>query len=577
LKKTAAAVHYRLSWDDPNEHIFDVEVSFIASGRETDLQLPAWRPGRYLIQNYAANIRQWSASGDDGRKLEMHKVQKSLWRVETGRGEAVRVRYRFFAGVLDAGSSFLDADEAYFNGSNLFMMVVGQRSSKAVLDLQVPKGWKVVTQLEKVSARRYEARDYDYLIDSPTIISPTVEERRFEESGSEIVLAFQNHKSVDVRRFVAPVRRIAKGHAALFSGLPSERYTFLYHLGDRWHGVEHEDSCSIILKRAELLGGGSDDPGMDNALAVTSHEFFHLWNVKRILPRRFVPYDYSVETPTKLLWVMEGVTSYYGEKMLRRTGLWSRERYLRHLSTEITALEATPGRAYLSLSQASFDGWLQEPSQMHDKSNAWISFYNKGEIVAALMDIEMRRQTKGRKSFDDLMRFLWKKYGSRGRGLEEDAIELALASLFGAALVEFHRRYVDGLDSLPYDEVLNAAGIEVVRKEGERGDFGASVRTTEGRVVIASVRAAGPAMRAGLLPGDELLAINGTRVSAASLVTLVEAAGKGKLSIVFARNDVMKTARTEVNDRGSEQIELSIMEKRSPAQEQLLSAWLGED
>jgi len=140
-----------------------------------------------------------------------------------------------------------------------------------------------------------------------------------------------------------------------------------------------------------------------------------------------------------------------------------------------------------------------------------------------------------------------------------------------------YRTAVGFADSLPYDEVLNAAGIEVVRKEGERGDFGASVRTTEGRVVIASVRAAGPAMRAGLLPGDELLAINGTRVSAASLVTLVEAAGKGKLSIVFARNDVMKTARTEVNDRGSEQIELSIMEKRSPAQEQLLSAWLGED
>ncbi|HVT03736.1 MAG TPA: PDZ domain-containing protein [Thermoanaerobaculia bacterium] len=579
--KTNAAVRnvrYRLSWGDPNEHLFDVEITFTAWRTKTDLLLPAWRPGRYLVQNYAANVRQWSATGDEGRALDLIKTDKTTWRVTSRKGESVCVRYRFFAGVLDAGSSFLDAGEAWFNGSNLFMMVVDQRKAPATLDLQIPKDWRVVTQLKRISAKRYSARDYDYLIDSPTIISPSVELRELEESGAVIVLAFQNQKGIDTRRFVAPVRKIVRGHAALFSGIPTSRYTFLYHVGDRWHGVEHEDSCSIILKRAELLGAGKDDPGTDHALAVTSHEFFHLWNVKRILPARFVPYDYARETPTKLLWVMEGVTSYYGEQMLRRTRLWSRERYLKHLSTEITTLETTPGKAWLSLSQASFDGWLQEPAQMHDKSNAWISFYNKGEIVAALMDIEIRRTTKGLKSLDELMRYLWKKYGTKGRGLEEDAIEQALQKLFGGALVDFHRRYVEGVEPLPYEELFGAAGLALTHKPGQIGDLGGKIRAIDGRLIVDSVRAGGFAMTAGLLPGDEILAIDGTRVtSQVALAALLIAGGRGKASVLFARNDVVRTVSSVSLTNGDGRFELSINEQRSPSQEEMLAGWLGED
>jgi predicted metalloprotease with PDZ domain len=258
-----------------------------------------------------------------------------------------------------------------------------------------------------------------------------------------------------------------------------------------------------------MAGAGPGDTGYDHMLAITSHEFFHLWNVKRIMPAVFIPYDYSRETPTRLLWAMEGITSYYGELTLVRAGLWDEERYLRHLKEEIETLENSPGRLHLSLAQASFDGWLQDPAHMHDKSNSWISFYNKGEIVAALLDLAIRSRSD--RSLDDVMRFLWAEYGTHARGLEEDAIEKAVAFICGYDFSDFFRRYVDGVEALPYQQLFAAAGITFDATSRGAG-FGARFKTADGVLVFAALVERGAAMAAGILPGDELISIDGTRV-----------------------------------------------------------------
>ncbi|HEX2059712.1 MAG TPA: hypothetical protein VHK90_03145 [Thermoanaerobaculia bacterium] len=527
-------VHYLLAWGRPSERLYDITIRFTAPSDTPRLLLPAWRPGRYLIQNYAANVREWSAG-----EARMWKDDKSAWRIDARAGEEVTVRYRYYAGVLDAGSSFLDDDEAYFNGSNLFMMVDGLRSDEQLLTIAAPAEWRIETQLPRTDEHTFRARDYDHLIDSTTIAAATLTRHSFLESGARFHLVFRGDDGIDTEQFVEPVRAIARTQVEMFGGVPFSDYRFLYHVRDRWHGVEHEDSSSIILRRAELLGVRPGDGGFDHTLAITSHELFHAWNVKRILPARFAPYDYWRETPTRLLWAMEGLTSYYGELTLVRSGLWTVERYLEHLRTEIQTFEGLPAREHLSLAQASFDGWLSDPAQMHDYSNAWFSFYNKGELVSALLDLTIRRATDSAHSLDDVVRIWWEEYGRTGRGLEEDAVERTVARIVDVG--DFFTRYVDGTDPLPYEELFAAAGVAfaTMPREPHRAALGVKLKNDG---TIDAVLRGGAGMEAGLLPGDELIAIGETRVTNdAAVATALRALQIGETAeVLVARAGVLR-------------------------------------
>ena len=529
--------HYVLSWADPHERLFDVAVTFTAPDDEPRLHLPVWRPGRYLVQNYAANVREWTA-GD----RRIWKDGKSSWRVDARRGEEFTVRYRYYAGVLDAGSSFLQHDEAYVNGSNLFMLVDGLRHEPHSLAVEAPATWPIETQLERGNAI-FHARDYDHLIDSPIIAAERMTRHSFEESGATIHLIFRDDDGIDTRQYVEPMRAIVAAQAALFGGLPLREYRFLYQARNAWHGVEHEASCSIIVRRSALLGAGKGDEGYDHLLSISSHEFFHLWNVKRIVPAAFVPYNYWSETPTRLLWVMEGVTSYYGDLLLLRAGVWDEKRYLQHLEDEIETYESTPAKAHLSLAQASYDAWLMEPAQMHDRSNAAYSFYTKGELVAALLDITIRLRTDGASSLDDVMQLLWEEYGKAGRGLEEDGFERMVNRV--ADVGDFFARYVDGTEELPYSELFAAAGIAMKSAAKGAGEpsLGAVLRHSGGIVHIQHAVRGGAAMLAGALPGDELIAIGGMRVvSQADVDRALRIFGKASTAeMVVARAGVLHT------------------------------------
>jgi predicted metalloprotease with PDZ domain len=507
-------VRYLLSWGAPAERLFDIAIRFTAPEDTPRLRLPAWRPGRYLIQNYAANVREWTAG-----EANVWKDGKSSWRVEARAGEEVTVRYRYYGGVLDAGSSFLDEGEAYVNGSNLFMLVNGLREEEHLLTIAAPADWFIETQLPRGEDNAFHARDYDHLIDSPVIAAASMTRHSFVEHGARIHLVFRDDEGIDTEQFVEPVRALVRAQARLFGGLPFSDYRFLYHVRERWHGVEHEDSSSIVLRRASLLGAGPGDEGYDRMLSISSHELFHAWNVKRIVPAKFAPYDYWNETPTRLLWAMEGLTSYYGELSLLRAGLWTAARYLRHLAEEIQTLEGLPGRRHLSLAQASFDGWLSDPAQMHDHANAWFSFYNKGEVVSALLDLTIREATNGARSLDDVVHLLWEEYGWTGRGLEEDAVERLVARV--ADVGDFFSRYVEGTEPLPYEELFASFGVAcaTVPRESETASLGARLKSQDGLLVVDSVIRGGAGMDAGLLPGDELLALGDTRLAGEPMLT----------------------------------------------------------
>ncbi|HEX2120028.1 MAG TPA: PDZ domain-containing protein [Thermoanaerobaculia bacterium] len=570
---------YLLSWGAPAARLFDITIRFIAPADTPRLLLPAWRPGRYLIQNYAANVREWGAG-----ERRMWKDGKTSWRVEARAGEAVTVSYRYYAGVLDAGSSFLDDDEAYVNGTNLFMLVEGLRNEEHRLTVAAPAEWRIETQLPReegvILSREdgegsstelrgkilrsaqddtttFVARDYDHLVDSPIIAAATMTRHSFVEGGARFHLVFRGDEGVDTEQFVEPVRVIARTQAELFGGLPFREYRFLIHLRDKWHGVEHEDSCSIIARGAALLGARPGDDGYDHLLSICSHELFHAWNVKRIVPERFRPYDYWQETPTRLLWAMEGLTSYYGDLTLVRGGIWSVERYLEHLRKEIETLESQPARLHLPLSQASLDGWLSDPAQMHDYGNAWYSFYTKGELVAAMLDLTVRRATEGAKSLDDVVRLLWEEYGTTGRGLEEDGIERAVARV--ADVGDFFARYVDGIEALPYAELFGAAGVAFASLPRE----GASLAVKLSDAFVVHAIRGGAGMDAGLLPGDELLSLGDTRVTnETTLAAVLRGLPLGEtVELLVARAGVLKRLTVEGRRDPRPRITLKAAEK----------------
>ncbi|HEV7238129.1 MAG TPA: PDZ domain-containing protein [Thermoanaerobaculia bacterium] len=527
---------YLLSWSTPADRLYDVAVRFTAPVDTPRLLLPAWRPGRYLLQNYAANVREWTAG-----EARAWKDGKTSWRIDARAGEEVTFRYRYYAGVLDAGSSFLDDDEAYFNGTNLFMLVEGLRGEEHLLTIAAPSDWMIETQLPREDST-FRARDYDHLIDSTTIAAATLTRHSFSESGARFHLVFRGDEGIDTEAYVGPLRAIAKTQARLFGGFPFSEYRFLYHVRDRWHGVEHEDSCSIVVRRSAILGGQLGDEGFDHVLSISSHELFHAWNVKRMLPAAFLPYDYWQEAPTRLLWAMEGLTSYYGDLSLVRSGLWSVERYLTHLAKEIETLEGLPAREHLSLAQASFDGWLSDPAQMHDHPNAFFSFYNKGEIVAALLDLTIRRATNGMKSLDDVLRLLWEEYGLAGRGMEEDAVERTVARVVDVG--DFFARHVEGTDPLPYAELFATAGVAfaTAARQPDQASLGAKLKMQDGLLIVESAMRGAAGVEAGLLPNDELLALDGNRLTnIASLENAMRALKLGdSAELLIARAGVVR-------------------------------------
>ncbi len=525
---------YTVSWQNPNERQYDIAIAFTAPADRPRLLLPLWRPGRYIVQNYAANVSQWAAAAD-GDARDVWKDGKSSWRVDARAGEDVIVRYRYYAGVLDAGSSFLDEREAYFNGSNLFMMVEGLRGESARLTIGAPADWRIETQLPCEDEATFVARDYDHLIDSPVIAAASMTRHSFQESGGWIHLVVVDDDRIDTEQYVDPLRAIVRAQAEIFGGLPLDEYRFLVHVGERWHGVEHESSSSIVAKRSELLGARKGDKGYDEFLGIASHEFFHLWNVKRILPAAFAPYDYWNETLTRLLWVMEGLTSYYASLTLLRAGVWDEKRYLQNLAQEIETLESAPAREHLSLSQSSFDSWLV--TSMHDRANASISFYNKGEVVSALLDILIRRETGGEKSLDDVMRAIW----NARKPLEEDGFRRAVESVCDVG--DFFARYVDGTDPLPYAELFGSAGVAFESTAAsDTPSVDAKLEVDGGRLVVVSAMRGGAGHAAGLLPDDEIVSIDGTRtMSEADVRKVMRSIAEGtSVEMLVARGGVVR-------------------------------------
>ncbi len=575
-------MRYRVSMPEPHSHLFHVEAWIDAPGDECEIAFPVWTPGSYLVREFARHVERIGAEDGEGRALPLERLDKHRFRLAAGGAPRAVLRYRVYANELTVRTAHLDGTHGYLNGAALFPYVRGREREPHALELAVPAGWRVATALPGALGE-FTARDYDELADSPVEIG-THRSVRFDALGRPHEMAIWGRGDLDETRLAEDARKIVLAAAEMMGGLPYDRYVFIVHLADkRRGGLEHARSTSLHVART----GFFPEEAYEETLALFAHEFFHVWNVKKLRPAAFVPYDYAREQYTRLLWWFEGATSYYEKALLARAGLLSPKRRLEELGKALTSLERTPGARKMSLEEASFLAWVKHYRPDENTPNSAISYYLKGELVAFALDVALRREGR---SLDEVLAALMARY--EGGGVPEDGVEKVAAEILGAeGARRFFDRFVRGTEPLEID--AGVLGLRLGRraangfddkggtppKKDERrppaGWLGADLAPPP-KLAVQSVREGGPAHLSGLYAEDEIVAVDGFRADRAALWDrLCEKGPGGRIELTVFRRDELVSVPVVLGPAPEEAIWLEPAEEASPEELARFEAWSG--
>jgi predicted metalloprotease with PDZ domain len=542
--KNRPPIRYRIQPRHPEAHLFEVACTVAdpdPAGQR--FALPAWIPGSYLIREFAKHVVSIHAECR-GTPVRLTKTDKHTWRATPCNGP-LTVTAEVYAWDLSVRGAHLDATHGFFNGTAVFLRALGKEDRACELEIVPPPGrrhaaWRVATSLGRAGARAfgfgaYAADDYDELVDHPVEMG-SFAHVSFSAGSVPHEIVVTGRQRADLERLARDLKRVCDQHIRLFGGLPPmDRYVFLVTaLGEGYGGLEHRASTALVCSRDDLPQPGTREAteSYRTFLGLASHEYFHTWNVKRIRPLAFTSYDLDRENYTALLWAFEGITSYYDDLALVRCGLLAADQYLETLGRAVTQLLRTPGRRRQTVAEASWDAWIKYYRQDENAPNAIVSYYGKGSLVALCVDLLIRNRTGGRRSLDDVMRALWRRYGRPGVGVPEDGVERLAEEVTGVRLRPFFDRALRTTAELPLEQLLATVGVEMeVRAAESLSDRGGrpatrSAAALAGRVHLGVRTAAdgndvrlthvldgGPAQSAGLAAGDVVVAIDGLRAT----------------------------------------------------------------
>ena len=568
--KKNSPIRYSVSPSSPQAHLFTVRCTVAAPDPDGQrFSLPSWVAGSYLMRACARNVVQIRAFA--GREeVEIGKLDKNTWIARPARGP-LTVECEIYAHDLSVRGAYLDSVRGFFNGASLFLRVHGREARNHEVELEAPRGkafagWRVATAMSPHKTKpwrfgSYRAKDYDELIDHPVEMGE-FDAISFRARGVPHAVVISGRHEADLKRLARDLKKLCEAHIDLWGEAPMDRYLFLVHaLGEGYGGLEHRACTALITRRDDLPRADTPegDEGYRTFLGLCSHEYFHTWNVKRIKPAAFTPYDLDRENYTRLLWAFEGITSYYDDLMLVRAGLVSESAYLETLGRTLTQVSRGAGRFKQSVADSSFDAWIKYYRPDENTPNAVVSYYQKGSLIALCLDLLLRSHSGGHRSLDDVMRALWMRYGRTGIGVPEDGVESIVEEVAGMRMRGFFDRALRATGELPVAQLLGGVGIEAFTRPAEsssdrggrpaagdgrasrRADLGVRTRAENGELKLAHVLDGGAAQQAGLSAGDVLVAIDGLRVNAKNLESLLTRRRPGEVARIhaFRRDELM--------------------------------------
>ena len=599
---SATPVLYSIKAADPAAHLFEVTctVQDPPPGGQRFF-MPAWIPGSYMIREFAKNIVRIEAFADS-QAVELIKLDKHTWQCGPCNGP-LTLRYEVYAWDLSVRSAHLDQLHGFFNGTSLFLLPIGKETAPCIVDIRPPVkevrgSWRVATTMPRKEAApyrfgTYQAQNYEELIDHPVEMGD-FSLATFEAGGVPHDIVITGRHRADMERLCRDLQPICQQHIELFGALPPmERYLFLVMVtGDGYGGLEHRNSTALLCSRSDLPWHGMDgvSEGYRRFLGLCSHEYFHLWNAKRIRPGAFSPCDLARENYTRQLWAFEGITSYYDDLALCRAGIISEQEYLELLSQTITRLLRCSGRFKQSLAESSFDAWTRFYLQDENAPNAIVSYYTKGAVLALALDLTIRLSSDGSRSLDDVMRELWKRYGESPRGVPEKAIEKLAANIAGIDLQGFFNQILYGTEDPLLGQLLPRFGIEfIVRparsnedkggtptgRERPRAVLGASFTNQEGAARLTTLFDRGAAQLAGLASGDLICAMDNLRITHTNLERMLDSYRPGDTVTVHAfRHEELLRFELTLQAAPADTCQLTLSDDADDATRNRRAAWL---
>jgi len=538
-KSQAAApqIAFTVSMPKPHTHMLEVEVRIkrrqgAEAPAEELLVMPVWTPGSYLVREFERHVQDFAATDNAGHALQWEKLNKNSWRVITKGLAEWRATYRVYANELSVRTNELNSDHAFWNNAALLMYLEGFLSSPSTLHIIAPQPWKVATGLpiEPGAKNTFRAENFDILYDSPVEVSD-FKTLSFEVKGVPHRIVIDGEGNYDPEILRSGVKKIVETEVELMGGeIPYHDYTFILHLrSNTGGGLEHLNSTALGYRRFGFRSAAGDEvdsaapnvetvPSYRGFFSLVAHEFFHLWNVKRIRPDALGPFDYTKENYTKLLWVAEGITDYYARVVLRRAGIVSDKEFLIQNAKSFQQLQNTPGRLEMSAEESSFDAWIKFYRQDENSINSQVSYYDKGAILGLLLDLEIRKESKGTKSLDDVMRYLYTEFYKKDRNYTPKDFQTISETMAGSSLEQFFAKYVRGREELDYNSALASAGLRLdptggTSKPVEKAYLGADVAQEDDRLMVRRVYAGSPAYEQGLNTGDQIVALDNMRAN----------------------------------------------------------------
>jgi predicted metalloprotease with PDZ domain len=561
-------VHYTVSLANPEKHLVEVTIDVPPGAGERELQLPVWN-ALYQVRDFS-QYTNWIRADSAGKPLTLTQLNKSRWKI-TGAENGARVQYEMFSDLPGPYGAQLNLQHAFFNLAEILCYIEGERGDPIEVEFKnIPTGWKIATPLQPQGSS-FSAANYDQLVDSPVEIS-NFNERDFDATcGKYRVIVDADDAQGIFDKIISPIQRVVATEAAWMHDCPFQNYIFIYHFAESagGGGMEHAYSTAITLPRQDL------DAGFDQFISITAHEFFHLWNVKRIRPQSLEPVDYTKENYTPALWFSEGVDSTVAEYGLLRAGLLDEQHYLNHLGQEITELENRAAHLTQSAEQSSEDAWL-EKYPYYNLPTRSISYYNKGELLGVLLDLKMRDSTDDRVALEDLFRFMNEHYAKQGKFFHEsESLREAVETVSNSDFHEFFQKYVSGVDEIPWDTSFRSVGLRLTTDEVTFADPGfQATRAFDGSPTIVQVEPSGPADRAGLKAGDLILEINGQRAGRDFEKKIAGFAPGSALRLTISRSGVQQDLQWTLGARKQKVFRLQDIPDVTAKQKSRRASWL---